>query len=89
MTLSEYIKLDDVSKNNILLEKGILLDVDTENDKIVNLFALYDFFVEVTICNKESKILDVTPYKRGFWYELSQKAKQKSKVDLLNYFFLT
>ena len=91
MTLLEYIKLDDVIKNELILNDGLLLDMYFENDKRISLFSLYDFFVEVTISDKENMILDVIPYESNFRFGLRQKEKKethKTKIDLINYYFL-
>ncbi len=91
MTLLEYIKLNDIEKNDHILEKGVLLDMYSEKDKRTSLFDLYDFFVEVTISDKENRILDVIPYESNLRFGLRQKEKKEklnSRANLLNYYFL-
>jgi hypothetical protein len=92
MTLLEYIKLDETSKNELILEKGMLLDVYTENDNRTSLFSLHSFFVEVIINDKEGRIIDVMPYESNFRFGLRQKEKTEAHNSLirsLNYYFLT
>ena len=91
MTLLEYIKLDEISKNNLILEKGVLLDVYPEKNKSISLFSLHNFFVEVIISEEEKIILEVIPYESNFRLGQMQKQKKDYKdsiVKSLNNYFL-
>lgn len=91
MTLLEYIKLDDTAKNELILEKGILLDVSPEKNKCVRFFSLFDFYVEVISDEEEKTILDVIPYERNFRFGLMQKKKKANRdsiINTLNNYFL-
>ncbi len=92
MTLLEYIKLDEISQNNLILEKGVLLDVYAEKNKCINLFSLFNFFVEVISDEEEKIIIDIIPYESKFRFGIKQKQKkdyQDSIIKSLNYYFLT
>lgn len=91
MTLLEYIKLNDTKKNELILEKGMLLDMYSEKSKCVRLFTLYDFFVEVVTNEEKEIILDVIPYESNFRFGIMHKKKKDNKdsiVNTLNNYFL-
>ncbi len=91
MTLIEYIKLDDNAKNNLLIEKGELLDVYIEKKRSVHLFSIFNFFVEVVTNEEEKIILDIIPYDQNFRLGLRHKQQKDNKtsiINTLNYYFL-
>jgi hypothetical protein len=91
MTLLEYLKLDETKKNDLILEKGILLDVYSEKNKCIRFFSLFSFFVEVVTIEEEKVILDVIPYESNFRFGVMQKKKKDIKdsiVNALNTYFL-
>lgn len=91
MTLLEYLKLDDTKKNDLILEKGVLLDVYSEQNKCVRFFSLHNFFVEVVTNEEEEMILDVIPYESNFRFGVMHKKKKDyrdSIVNTLNNYFL-
>jgi hypothetical protein len=91
MTLLEYIKLNDTAKNELILEKGVLLDLYPEKNKCVRFFSLFDFYVEVISDDEEKIILDVIPYERNFRFGLMQKKKKANRdsiIKTLNSYFL-
>jgi hypothetical protein len=91
MTLLEYIKLDDIAKNDFILKRGVLLDVYPEKNKHVRFFSLFDFFVEVVSDEEKNTILDVIPYEKNFRFGLMQKNKKANRdsiINNLNSFFL-
>ena len=92
MTLLDYIKLDDIQKNDLIIEKGEQIDVYSEKNKCIHLFSLFDFYVEIVTNEEEKTILEITPYDSTFRFGLMQKQKkyaQDTRIRTLNYYFLT
>jgi len=64
MNLFEYARLREHEKQVVLIQHGILIEGYTEKGLIINLYRLFDFFVEIKV--KEGTVIDNLPFKRGF-----------------------
>jgi hypothetical protein len=77
ITISKFAKDNDKTKASYIKKNGIYLDSYFDNDYLVNVYALHDFFVEVVISIRISRIVDYIPFERGF----SHMKKAKVWVD--------
>lgn len=73
-----FVKSCETSQHQVLLDKGILLDIDKEGTLQVNLYFLDGFFVEEIICNFDNTIIEIVPYKTG--YKLESFLEMKHEV---------
>lgn len=54
MKLSEFIVLDEVNKKQALLHTGVLIGKRREEDRLVFLFKMEDYYVE-SVCSFQTK----------------------------------
>jgi hypothetical protein len=79
MELHEYLRLDLNSRADLLWKEGILVDKFMDDSSTINLYHFHDFYVEVVLCNRDCKITEITPFKRGVRLE-----KYLSRIELKN-----
>lgn len=66
ITINKFARDSDKSKAVYIRKNGIYLDSYFDNDHLINVYALHDFFVEVVISIRRSRIIDYIPFERGF-----------------------
>lgn len=84
MTLLEYIKLNPEEKSGIIKASGSEIDQYVEKGRVITVYRVHNFFVEISVCLANGKLVDLIPYKRGFSLSLTNK----KRADSLNYYFL-
>ena len=65
MTLYDFLILPIDSKYEVVWDEGIHIETYTGYDKIYQLYALNDFFVEIIYDPKTNKIVDHLAFKQG------------------------
>jgi hypothetical protein len=65
MRLYEYMLLEETEQWNVLWDKGTYLTHHIEPAEKCNLYALFDFFVEVRLDPTTNKIADKVHFKTG------------------------
>ncbi|MCW3075942.1 MAG: hypothetical protein JWO32_551 [Bacteroidetes bacterium] len=64
--LYNFIKLNKSDQLNVLRDKGVRLDRDIENDKIISLYFINGFFVEETLSLADGMVVEILPFKQGY-----------------------
>jgi len=62
----DFVKLNIHEQSELLLEEGVILDLDSDYDTLTRLYFLDGFFVEEIICKRTNEVLEVIPYKQGY-----------------------
>lgn len=66
MTIFEFAKLHASKKEELLHGRAMLLESYTDNDKRITVYYMPSFFIEVSTCIRKNKVIDITPYHRGY-----------------------
>jgi hypothetical protein len=66
-TMREFTKLDVLEKAYLLKNMATLIDTYMDKGNMVYIYSLSDFFVEATVNPATETIIDMIPYKRGFF----------------------
>jgi hypothetical protein len=61
--LYEYNVLPDVKKTQLLWDNGVFLMNREDDNQLVNLYALFDFYVEVYYMQKSNEIKRIKTFK--------------------------
>lgn len=69
LSLSEYETFDNDKKIETLQTKGVLVDDYIGHKISVYLYYLSGFFVEITITNRDKKVVDITSFSKNFKVE--------------------
>lgn len=64
MTIYDYAKLSEEKKEELLKTQALFVDQYNDDDMLVQIYFLNDFFIEVTL--KDGKVTDNIPYQRGY-----------------------
>ena len=65
MVLQDFIKLDILSRAELVIDQGVFLEGYLENDRGLQIYYFKGFFVEITF-SKSDIIIDVTPFISGY-----------------------
>jgi len=66
LSLGEYETFDTDRKIEALQSKGVLVDDYIGHKISVYLYYLSGFFVEITIANRDKKVVDITSFSKNF-----------------------
>lgn len=69
MTIYDYAKLSTAEQEEVVKHDALFLEDYIDNGKIICVYYLNDFFIEVTKLN--GKIIDLLPFIRG--YKINKK----------------
>jgi len=75
MTIYDYAKLSEETKELLLKTSALLFDQYEEDRDFIYVYFLDSFFVEVTI--RDEQVIFNLPYKRGYSFNKSQLNEQK------------
>lgn len=78
MQIYEFLALNINDKADLVWQNGKFIDKYADLTYSVNLYFLFNFFVEVSYSVKENKITDITPFKKGFRLD---KYLENIKID--------
>jgi hypothetical protein len=65
----DFVRLNQSQQINLLKEKGLFLDLDSEKTTLTKLYFINGFFVEEVINRKKNSVIDIIPYKQGYRIE--------------------
>jgi len=68
-TIYDFARLSQAEKEEMLQNKAILIENYKDGVRIVTVYYIPGFFVEVTTCSLQQKLIDIVPYKRGYKLE--------------------
>ena len=81
-SLPGFIKLNIAEQSTILKQKGLFIDQDTENNKLINLYYIDGFFVEEIMSMEEKRVLEIIPFRQGYkvekYFEIKEVLSLKS-----------
>lgn len=66
LSLGEYESFNNDKKIETLQTKGVLVDDYIGHKISVYLYYLSGFFVEITIANRDKKVVDITSFSKNF-----------------------
>lgn len=61
-----FARLNSCEQRLILLNMGTLVDTDTEEENICNLYFLNGFFVEERISIADGRLCEILPFRQGY-----------------------
>ena len=64
ITIYDYAKLSAEEKEELLKTQALFVDQYNDDEVLIQIYFLNDFFIEVTI--KDGKVTDNIPYQRGY-----------------------
>lgn len=82
--MREFIKLNILEKAYLLKNMATLIDTYMDKGNLVYIYSLSDFFVEATVNTSTETIIDMIPYKRGFFTNKSYLNNHLSQ-NILSY----
>lgn len=65
----EFAKLGLAKQSQLLEEKGLFLDLDSDKLTLTRLYFISGFFVEVVSCRRKHSVTEIIPYKQGYRIE--------------------
>jgi hypothetical protein len=68
MKLLDFLYLPTTQRFDTVVERGIMLERESDLENTFLLFYFSDFFVEISI-NSKKEIIDIIPYKTGYTKE--------------------
>jgi hypothetical protein len=66
ISLKTFLRSNDSERAGLIRRYGVYIDSYFNNDHLVNIYALREFFVEVVINVRYNNIVNYTAFEKGF-----------------------
>jgi len=67
ITINKFAETNKWNKATVIKENGIYVDSYFDNDLLINIYALNEFFVKVVINIRRNRIMDYIPFEKDFF----------------------
>jgi hypothetical protein len=71
ISLKAFSKASDNVRDRLIRQYGVYIDSYFNNDHLINIYALKEFFVEVVINIRYNNVVNYTAFERGFSVSLA------------------
>jgi len=70
ITINKFAETKKCNKATVVKKNGIYVDSYFDNDLLINIYALNEFFVKVVINIRRNRIVDYIPFEKDFFVSM-------------------